>query len=315
VSSPAPAPTPAVEQRKPAPPSRPAGDVDASGLLGHADIEFLTGLIAPPELKHLDELPKPDQLFLGGIVRKLHARTLELPVFPEAAVRLSELLRQGDAPMSRYAALIGDDPALSLEVLKVANSAFYGASTRTTSLNDAIVRVGLARLQSIMLLTHLTARLLKGGTQRKAELLLDLALPTAALASRLAPQRGTDDLRFMRGMLLHVEHLVILGTVADVQREQRSAIMPSSHALHQAFDRFGADIREAVASAWKLKEILLGSPGQDDRAVYAGLRDAVVSRWLDLPLPAIPGVDATLLNATMVQIAPRVTPSDEALTA
>ena len=317
--APAAAPAAAPAPRPPAAPraaaARPASS-DPTAMLSAQDVEFLDGFLTPPEHKHLDELPRPDRLFLGGIVRRLHARQLEMPVFPEAAIRLTELLRQSDVPINRYSALLSDDPALSVEVLKVANSAFYGAATRTTSLNDAIVRIGLARLQAILLMAHLKARILKGGSQRKAELLLDMSLPTAALASRFAPQGGGADLRFMRGMLMHVEHLVILGSIADISREQRTVITPSAQALHQCFNKYGPEVREAIAAAWKLKDILLGGEDEPDvLSVYGDLRTAIVSRWLARDLPEVQGVAGERLTDAMVHIEPRVRKSPETLSA
>jgi HD-like signal output (HDOD) protein len=272
-------------------------------------VEFLEGFLIPASVRHLDEVPRTDRLFLGGIVRRLHARQLDLPVFPEAAVRVSGLLRQSNVPISRYVALLTEDPALSLEVLRAANSAFYGAATRTASLHEAIVRIGLSRLESILLMAHLKSRVMKGVSQRKAELLLDLALPTAALASRFAPQQTASDLRFMRGMLMHAEHLVILGTIPDISREHRTVIAPSADALHQAFAQFGPEVREALASAWTLGDILIAAEAEQGALeVYTGLRDALVCRWLDRRLPDVPGVEPDRLAEALVHVPPRVRP-------
>jgi HD-like signal output (HDOD) protein len=282
------------------------------------DIAFLDGLVTPPEPKHLDELPKDDQFFLGGIVKRLHARQLDVPVFPKAAVRLAGMLRESDVPVSRYVALLNEDPALSVEVLKVANSAFYGAARKTTTLDDAIMRIGLTRLQSILLMAHVKARVMKGGVlQHQAALLLDMALPMAFLASRFVLQsERAGDVRFMRGMLMHVEHLVILGAITDISKEHRAQVVPSVHAVLQAFNRFGAEIRAAVAAAWDLKDILIDSQLEDSVAgEYAGLRAALICRWLRRPLPQLDGVDPNQLAAAMADVLPRVPPESEALSA
>jgi HD-like signal output (HDOD) protein len=286
-------------------------------LLTAAEMEFLDGLGHPPEPKALDDLPKDDRLFIGGLVKRLHSRQLEMPVFPEVAIKLSDMLRQGDQPVSRYVTLLNEAPALSVEVLKAANSAFYGAARHTSSLNEAIMRIGLTRLQAILLMGHLKARILKSGAmQRKAELLMDLALPLGFLTGRLARQRDGVDLRFMRGMLMHVEHLVILGSVTDISREQRTPLNPSVEGMLQAFVRVAPDIRHALATAWQLQEILLGTDDAKELVVeYAALREALISRWLDRPLPAIEGVDPDVLAEMLSHVAPRVPPGDEALSA
>ena len=232
-----------------------------------------------------------------------------MPVLPEIALRVSEMLRHGELPVAQYVALLNKDPALSIEVLKTANSAFYGGATRSANLQEAVIRVGLARLQAILMIAHLKSKVLKGASFfGKADLLLEMSLPMAFLGSKLATNRRTQpDLCFTRGMLMHVEHLVIFGTIADISREHRHAISPSVAAMHQAFDLYGPEIRHAVASSWKLTDILIGEKGQTDFALeYTGLRQALVCRWLNKPLPELPRVDAEHLVETMTHIHPRI---------
>lgn len=277
--------------------------------LSPADVDFLEWLTAPMQLRHIDDFSKEDQIFLGGISRRLRKRALEMPVLPDVALRLAEMLRQDSRPINDYIALLNQDTLLSVEVLKAANSAAF-AALPTTSLREAVMRIGLNRVQSILMLAHLHSRILKSGVaQRQAELLLDLALSIAVLAGRLLPTAGAADSRFMRGMLLHVEHMVILGMIGDVSRERQTVIMPSLAALQQAFWRYGPQIREALTAAWKLDHLLDGGATTGQEA-YLQLREAVVSRWLGRDLPAVEGVNPTRLLATAEPIPARVAPRE-----
>lgn len=254
-----------------------------------ADIDFLDGLVAPPLLRQMEEFSKDDQFFLAGISKRLRLRELEMPQLPAVAIRLSEMLRQDSRPIDDYVTLLNQDTLLSVEVLKAANSAAF-AALPTTSLREAVMRIGLSRVQSILMVAHLKARILKNGVaQRQAELLLDLALSIAILAGQVLPTHGGADSRFLRGMLLHVEHMVILGAIADISRERHTAIMPSVAALHQALWRYGPQIREVLTAAWKLDQMLDGN-AEAGRDAYLNLRQTVVSRWLDRELPAVEAV-------------------------
>ena len=262
------------------------------------------------QLRHMDDFPKEDQIFLGGISRRLRMRALEMPVLPDVALRLAEMLRQDSRPIADYLPLLNQDTLLSVEVLKAANSAAFAAPP-TTSLREAVMRIGLSRVQSILMLAHLKSRILKSGVaQRQAELLLDLALSIAILAGRLLPTHGASDSRFVRGMLLHVEHMVILGAIGDVSRERHTAIMPSVAALHQAFWRYGPQIREVLTASWKLDQMFEGG-AETGHEAYLNLRQTVVSRWLGRDLPAVEGVNSTLLVATAERIPARVAPRDD----
>jgi HD-like signal output (HDOD) protein len=254
-----------------------------------------------------DALTEDDGMFLDGFASRLERRELELPRLPQVAIRLSQLLREGDKPAAEYVTLLNEDPSLSVEVLRAANSALYGA-TATTSLQEAVLRIGVSRLQAVLMMAHMKTRILKSGPfQRKAELLLDLALPTGALASALATDGASPGARFLRGVLMHVEHLVIIGAIADVSREHRVAVQPSVAGIHQAFEHFGAEVRGSVAAAWELTELLTG--GDDAAGVaaeYAGFRYALICRWLGRPLPPLPGIPAARLEQALANVDARV---------
>ena len=291
-------------------PANPPGTEAASGgpRLSNRLIEFIDHLTSPPPLVAPEDLTPDDILFLEGLVRRLRSAQLEVAVLPEVTVRLTEMLRQSEVPIGQYVDLLGKDNALSIEVLKTANSALYANAARTSSLHEAVMRIGLTRLQGILMLSLMKARVLKAGTLRgHAELLIDMALPLAACATAIGKATGSPvDLCFMRAMLMHVEHLLILSTISDTGREHRAVITPSTGALMLAFERSGADVRSSLALGWALEEILLREGGDPDHVDYTAVRRAVVCRWLRRPLPQLDGVAPDVLERALANIGPRV---------
>jgi hypothetical protein len=291
------------------PTNAPVSDAASGGpRLSNRLIEFIDHLASPPPLIAPEDLTPDDILFLEGLIRRLRSAQLEVAVLPEVTVRLTEMLRQSDVSIGQYVELLGKDNALSLEVLKTANSALYANAARTTSLHEAVMRIGLTRLQGILMLSLMKARVLKAGTLRgHAELLIDMALPLAACATAIGKATGSPvDLCFMRAMLLHVEHLLILSTISDTGREHRAVITPSTGALMLAFERSGADVRSSLALGWALEEILLPEEGDRDHVDYTAIRRAVVCRWLRRPLPQLDGVAPDVLERALATIGPRV---------
>ena len=171
------------------------------------------------------------------------------------------------------------------------------------------MRVGLARLQSVLMVTLMRSRVLKlGALQSHADACLDLAMPIGYVASAVARLRKKPaDACFIRGMLLHVEHLLILGLVPEIARDTRLSLTVSPRAVLQAFVHFGRDIRHTAAKAWNLTDLMF-TAGDSDDTDYALLRMAIVSRWLGGPIPAIPGVVPEALQAVMNEVPLRVTP-------
>jgi len=281
----------------------------ASTFLTTDQIEFLQGVTVPPPQEPIAHFGGDDLQFLGGIAKRMRGGALQIAMLPDASLRLSDLLRQGDRPIAQYVDLISKDAALSVEVLRVANSATYAAAATTSSLQEAVMRVGLARLQSVLMVTLMRSRVLKlGPLQSRADACLDLTLPIGYAASALARLRKKPaDACFVRGMLLHVEQLLILGLVAEISRELRTTLTVSSRAVLQAFVHFGRDVRATAAKAWKLGDLMTDVTDGDDTD-YALLRMAIVSRWLGGPLPAIEGVAPDALQAVLNEVPLRVTP-------
>jgi HD-like signal output (HDOD) protein len=253
-------------------------------------------------------MPQDDRWFLGGIQKRWHARQLELPVLPAAAIRMLSMLRAGESPLGHFVELIESDSALTVELLRTANSAMFSAGRMVTSLEEGVRRIGLKRLESLLIMTHLKKKILKGSAiQEKAALLMDLVAPVGLVASALTKTAGSEDhLSFLRGSLLHVEHMVILGAVTDVARDHKQPLNPSVRALLQACGQFGPEIRHAVATAWELQHVLLEDDEQSTTQQFVGFRDAVISRWLNQPLPALQDVDPARLEAALSAVTPRI---------
>ncbi len=286
------------------PAERPEG-VRGTPRLRPVEIEFLDAFLAPPEVRPLDELPVDDRLFIAGIRNRWHTRRLELPVLAQTSLKLRELLRRGDVAVPRYAELLERDSALTVEVLKAANSLLLGAATPVTGTADAVVRIGLQRLETILLLAQLKSKVLKGGPiQVLGDTLVQMAMPLGLLSSRLASSSGeAPDLAFTRGTLLHVEHLVIIGALSDVSSDHKRALSPSVTALHQAFTEYGPEIRAAVARSWGLEDMLIGGDAADGlMRHYAEMRSALACHWLQRPLPTVSGVDPMVLHDFLTRV-------------
>ncbi len=75
----------------------------------------------------------------------------ELPTFPALMSEILQTLRDADAPMRSIGALVAQDPALTVKVIKVVNSAGFGLRRRVDSVNHAVTLLGRSRLESIVL--------------------------------------------------------------------------------------------------------------------------------------------------------------------
>lgn len=78
-------------------------------------------------------------------------KDLTLPTMPEVAHDLIRSLNEEDVPISHLREAIARDPALAVHLLRLANSAHYGAREKVGTLDDAIARVGTAQVRALAL--------------------------------------------------------------------------------------------------------------------------------------------------------------------
>ena len=78
---------------------------------------------------------------------------LTLPAFNPVVLKLQNLIQSDDYTLKAVADLIQQDSALSAQILRVANSAFYSGLVPVSTVGAAAVRLGSLKLASIALLT------------------------------------------------------------------------------------------------------------------------------------------------------------------
>jgi HD-like signal output (HDOD) protein len=74
-------------------------------------------------------------------IRALVRNTRELPPLPETGRRLLALLNRPDADAQSLARLVEADPLVATQMLRWANSAYYGLDRPVSSVRDAVTRV------------------------------------------------------------------------------------------------------------------------------------------------------------------------------
>ena len=74
-----------------------------------------------------------------------------LPTLPQVATRLMSIINNPLTSSSDVAFVVGQDLSLSAKVLRLANSAFYGIPRSITSINNAVVILGLKVINTMVL--------------------------------------------------------------------------------------------------------------------------------------------------------------------
>lgn len=74
-----------------------------------------------------------------------------MPAFPKSVQRILELTRDINCRPKDLVAVIEKDPVITIKVLKIINSAYYGLPKKITSINQSVVYLGVNTLKNLAL--------------------------------------------------------------------------------------------------------------------------------------------------------------------
>jgi HD-like signal output (HDOD) protein len=77
--------------------------------------------------------------------------TIKLPTMPEVLLKLNEVLADPDSDAEQVAHVVSKDPAVSTNLLRIVNSAYYGLPVRVSSVNLAVSVLGFAMTRKVAL--------------------------------------------------------------------------------------------------------------------------------------------------------------------
>ncbi len=203
-------------------------------------------------------MPQPPSL-VERISQCIVSGEARLPVFHAVAARVQQEISREEPDPRRIEQLVGSDQALTAEVLRLSNSAFYKGLNQVTTVRNAIVRLGVNEVANIvMTVTHESQfrsrdPVLHGVLRR----LWRHALATAVAAHWLARNGGMPALvheAFFAGLLHDVGKLFVVTVIEDLPRRVPQAAVVSTAILEEAMDRLHAAEGYRLMKHWELPE-------------------------------------------------------------
>lgn len=190
--------------------------------------------------------------------------TGKLATLPETVIRLLSILSDPDAPASRVQEVLERDPAMTANVLKISNSAFYGARRRIASVRDALVMLGNRRTATLAFATGMAPvmrqDLVSYGIGR--EQFWHQALVSAAAAAQVAARTGHADLQceaFTAGLVHDVGMLILdpVFSAARITLEPGGPVYGSSRQERALLGYDHCQTGALLAGSWGFPEVLV----------------------------------------------------------
>lgn len=262
---PAPRPSKAASTARPAPTSGSVGGHVMPAGRDEAQVEgapsMQAELLAQLDGKgHFQQvLSGREEHVLAAVGRRVEQGDLVLPVLPTTSIAAMDMAARPSAEVADLVKLIAGDPVLSSELLKISNSALYAGNHKCETLREAIMRIGLRALRSMILSISMRAVLLRDKQlAHVAQELWRQAHSVSLVARALAGNLGMDrDRAFLIGLLHDIGKVALLETVRKEagDLEVRPALLGRIFYLHH--ERAG----ERLARAWQLPDEVVAVAG------------------------------------------------------
>ncbi len=188
------------------------------------------------------------------------------PGMPGAAVKLLALVDDADVSVERIERVLRYDPGLTANILKLANSAYFGIPSRVGSVRQAVILLGLKRLIQMVIASCMSAvmdRVVPGYDLSPGELWRhSIAVSVAAecLTQELGMQ--ADEEVFTAALLHDVGKLVLGEFVADEYPKIEKALMQGISfevAENIVLGTDHADLGARILSKWSIPEPIINA--------------------------------------------------------
>jgi HD-like signal output (HDOD) protein len=145
-----------------------------------------------------------------------------MPAFPKSAHRILQLTRDAACAPKDLVAVIGNDPVVTVKVLRVVNSAHYNLPKKITSIGHAVVFLGFNTIKNLSLSIAAVSMLPSNPQTRfdgHAYLVHSLSVAGVARQIGLQLQSGDPNDYFIAGLLHDFGKVVIAQGMPEVYKQ------------------------------------------------------------------------------------------------
>ena len=193
-----------------------------------------------------------------AVLERLEQGTLRVPPYPSVALALRKLVSQENYGLDEVLTIVSNDPALVADVLRCANSAFFGRGS-VTSLRQAVGRIGAQQIMRLALVSGLTGiERTPGPLASQRRQAWETSLASAAISQRLAVLRKLpDESAFIAGLLHNFGWLIAIGTLEEMIARDPDAPARSESFWAGVIENCHTRLGLALAARWNLPALIL----------------------------------------------------------
>jgi HD-like signal output (HDOD) protein/CheY-like chemotaxis protein len=225
-----------------------------------------------------------------------------LPKAPGIQHELTRVMADPDSGIRDLAAVIEKDPALSVDILKLVNSAYFGVATTIATVEQAAAMLGMETIHALAVAGKIFVSHADGPTAGDVEAVRSTAIESARLTKVIARVEGFDRPArngvFLAAML-HDTGLLALAALSPDNYDRYRQLLTREHTTAE---RLALEIRSFAVTLAEVSAYLLALWGFPATVV-----DCLVQQSLDSPsrmgLPAAAVAFARLQTSNPAELA------------
>jgi len=200
-----------------------------------------------------------DQSFLEIIENYVESDKVTLPPFDKTALRIQQEIQNPDVKISKIEKLIIADPAMSSQILKVANSAFFRGLSKVMTIREAIVRMGLDEITRMVLI--LTQKKLYDTNdsfiKNYRNSLWQHALVCALVSQWVAREAGFEESTqevFFAALMHDIGKLFLITVVEKIKNSKEVPFIPSKAVINEIIKGQHAEQGYNLLTKWNIPD-------------------------------------------------------------
>ncbi|MBV7316677.1 HDOD domain-containing protein [Shewanella sp. NIFS-20-20] len=190
----------------------------------------------------------------------LLSRVDELPRLPKAISELLDAVNDSQATIKGITSKLAQEPIVSARVLRMANSAYFGSSREVASLDEAVVRLGMQKLRTLVIASALVGAVPASKAVNLGEFWGNTFEVACCCQVVAKSTKSEPDAAFTCAILHNIGELLIATIMADSVHEIEALIDAGGEVENSQIAVLGysaADIGSLLADNWKFPPALV----------------------------------------------------------
>jgi len=191
--------------------------------------------------------------FVQDLAAELNGGKIDLPSFPDIALRVRQVLSDEFVPTEKVVRVINSEPALAAQLLRISNSrALNGTGKPLSDLRTAVARMGFNLVRSAAIGFAMSQlKKVEGlkGLEQPLEQLWQRSAATAAMSYVVARRHSAvnPDTALLAGMLHGIGRLYIL-----TRSTRHPGLFTDRASLNEIIRDWSAPIAKALLENWQM---------------------------------------------------------------